>query len=264
MNNNSFVTDAINIKSYPLSENDNIVVMFSKDRGLIKGIAKGVKKPKSKLGARMQALVCNKLMLNTGRNLDVIKEAQAINPFNKLRHNLDKLNYSIYITEIIGNFCRENTEETEEINKNIYELFYKTLENISNAKDNSHIMLSVIKFQLKFMKQIGFGLELSHCLKCASLINEESYFSFDSGGVVCKHCLTEDISGINSRKIRIHIKIKEFLCKLLDTDINETTKYDELITEKVAASCFNLLRKYIDFQTGRECKALKVLEMTRV
>ena len=109
MNNNTFVTDAINIKSYPLSENDNIVVMFSKDKGLIKGVAKGVKKPKSKLGARMQSLVCNKLMLNEGKNLDVIKEAQAINPFNKLRYNLEKLNYSIYITEIIGNFCRANT-----------------------------------------------------------------------------------------------------------------------------------------------------------
>ena len=97
---------------------------------LIKGVAKGVKKPKSKLGARMQSLVCNKLMLNEGKNLDVIKEAQAINPFNKLRYNLEKLNYSIYITEIIGNFCRENTEEADDINKNIYEIFYKTLENI--------------------------------------------------------------------------------------------------------------------------------------
>jgi len=98
---NTFTTDAINIKTYPLSENDNIVVMFSKDKGLIKGVAKGVKKPKSKLGARMQMLVANKLMLNEGKNLDVIKEAQAINPFNKLRYNLDKLNYSIYTTKII-------------------------------------------------------------------------------------------------------------------------------------------------------------------
>ncbi len=262
MNNNTFVTDAINIKSYPLSENDNIVVMFSKDKGLIKGVAKGVKKPKSKLGARMQSLVCNKLMLNQGKNLDVIREAQAINPFNKLRHDLDKLNYSIYITEIIGNFCRENTEETEDVNKNIYELFYKTLENISNAEDNVHILLSVVKFQLKFMKMIGFGLELSHCLKCSAPINEESYFSFDNGGVICRHCLEE--SANMEHKIRIHIKIKEFFCELLNFDINKSTKYDNLVNEKVVSSCFNLLRKYIDNQTGRECKALKVLEMTKV
>jgi len=262
MNTNTFVTDAINIKSYPLSENDNIVVMFSKDKGLIKGIAKGVKKPKSKLGARMQALVCNKLMLNEGRNLDVIKEAQAINPFNKLRHSLEKLNYSIYITEIIGNFCKENTDDTDDINKDIYELFYKTLENISNAEDNVHIMLSVIRFQLKFMRMIGFGVELSHCLRCSAPIEEESYFSIENGGVTCRHCFQEDPCG--GRRIRIHKKIKDFLCELSDSSIDEATKYDELANDKVAASCFNLLRKYIDNQTGRECKTIKVLEMTKV
>ena len=124
----------------------------------------------------MQSLVCNKLMLNEGRNLDVIKEAQAINPFNKLRYNLDKLNYSIYITEIIGNFCKENTEETSDVNKNIYELFYKTLENISNAEDAVHIMFSVIKFQLKFMREMGFWIELSHCLKCLVLLKKNLIF----------------------------------------------------------------------------------------
>ena len=256
---NTFTTDAINIKTYPLSENDNIVVMFSRDKGLIKGVAKGVKKPKSKLGARMQMLVANKLMLNEGKSLDVIKEAQAINPFNKLRYNLDKLNYSIYLSEIIGNFCRENTEEIPEVNKNIYELFYKTLENISNANDSVQIVLSVIKFQLKFMREVGLGLELSHCLKCSSKIKDDAYFSIENGGVTCKDCLDD-----YSRKIKINIKIIELLNEILNCDINKPTKYDILVNEKVTTSCFNLLRKYIDIQTGRECKTVKVLEMTKV
>lgn len=256
---NTFTTDAINIKTYPLSENDNIVVMFSKDKGLIKGVAKGVKKPKSKLGARMQMLVANKLMLNEGKSLDVIKEAQAINPFNKLRYNLDKLNYSIYLSEIIGNFCKENTEEIPEVNKNIYDLFYKTLVNISNAEDRVQIMLSVIKFQLKFMREIGLGLELSHCLKCSAKIKEDAYFSFENGGVTCKDCL-DSFSG----KIRINVKITGFLCEILDSDIDKKTKYDALVNEQVTQACFNLLRKYIDTQTGRECKTAKILEMTKV
>lgn len=54
---NNFVTDAINLKSYNLSEADKIIVMYSRDKGLIRGVAKGVKKPKSKLGARMDLLV---------------------------------------------------------------------------------------------------------------------------------------------------------------------------------------------------------------
>ena len=64
---NSFVTDAINLKAYNLSESDKIIVMYSKDKGLIRGVAKGVKKPKSKLGARMDLLVANTLMLHKGK-----------------------------------------------------------------------------------------------------------------------------------------------------------------------------------------------------
>lgn len=40
---NNFVTDAINLKSYNLSEADKIIVMYSKEKGLIRGVAKGVK-----------------------------------------------------------------------------------------------------------------------------------------------------------------------------------------------------------------------------
>ena len=45
---NNYVTEAINLKSYNLNDADKIIVMYSKDNGLIKGVAKGIKKPKSK------------------------------------------------------------------------------------------------------------------------------------------------------------------------------------------------------------------------
>src|SRR5574344_2046344 len=100
----NFVTDAINLKTYNLKENDKIVVMYSKDKGLIKGVAKGCKKPKSKLGARMDVLVANTLMLYKGKNLDTICEANALNTFNKSRQNIDKLLFSTYVSEIVRNF----------------------------------------------------------------------------------------------------------------------------------------------------------------
>ena len=59
----NFTTNAINLKSYNLSETDKIIVMYSKDKGIIRGVAKGVKKTTSKLGGRMDMLVANQLML---------------------------------------------------------------------------------------------------------------------------------------------------------------------------------------------------------
>ncbi len=250
----NFVVDAINIKTYPLSDYDNIVVMFSRERGLIKGIAKGVKRPKSKLGARMQMLVANKIMLRGGRNFDTICEAQALNTFNKLRSNLDKLSYSIYLTEIISAYCTDGDEENEN-NKAIYELFYNILEQVANAENEVEILLNIIRFQLKFMEQIGYGTELETCLKCGCKISEDAYFSIAQGGVVCSTCR---YSGDNY--IRVHKKIRDFLISQKNCQLGEKTDYDALVDKNFCERCFGLLKKYIDSRASKPTRALKILE----
>ena len=96
-----YTTDAINIKSYPLNDFDNILLMYSKSSGLIKCIAKGAKKPNSKLGARAQVLFANKLMLNKGRTFDKITQAQGLNTFSKLREDFDKLSYGLFCADFV-------------------------------------------------------------------------------------------------------------------------------------------------------------------
>ncbi len=253
----NYSTDAINIKTYPISEFDNIVVMFSKDMGLIRGIAKGVKRPKSKLGAASQALVANSLVLSERRNLDIIKEASAINSFNKLRYNLDKLTMAIYITEAINIFCTADNSEKAQ-NEEIYNLLYKTLDNIQNAQDKTRILLSAIKFQLAFMKLSGFGIELKRCLKCSSEPTGSVLFSPETGGIACVDCAIEQV-----HYVKMHEKIREFLIALNETPIHLKTKYDDIVNEKVTNSCFNLLKKYIEITGNKKSKAFKVMEETK-
>ena len=94
----SFTTEAINLKNYPLGDFDSIVVMFSKQKGLMRAVAKGVKKPKSKLGAQIQLFIANKLMLFEGKKLDTISQASAVNTFSKIRKDLDKLTTLVLFT----------------------------------------------------------------------------------------------------------------------------------------------------------------------
>lgn len=254
----TFVTDAINIKTYPISENDNIVVMFSKEMGLIRGIAKGVKRPKSKLGARMQALVCNKLMLDKKRNLDIIKEASALNPFNKLRYDLDKLTTAFYIVETINTFCGTETFDREQ-NETIYKLLYDTLNNVQNSENKTQITLCALKFQLRFMNETGFGIEFERCLKCSKKIEGTALFSALTGGVTCECCGVEQ-----TQYVKLHQKIREFLIALTKTPLDVKTKYDNLVNDKVTNSCFNLLKKYIEITANKKSKTFKVMEATKV
>ena len=248
---NNFVTDAINLKSYNLSESDKIIVMYSKDKGLIKGVAKGVKKPKSKLGARMDLLVANKLMLYKGRNLDRICQADVLNTFNKTRRDMDKIFYSMYISEVVSNFGLED----DPCSKEIYDLLYKALEKISDAETKEEILIAVIKFQLKMMQISGFGIEFESCLCCREPIGEENmYFSSRMGGVVCEKC-NETLH----LKTMMHHKIRDFLNALVQFDFDYKSEYEDKATEKVCTVCFELLKGYINEHSSRKFNTTSVL-----
>ena len=249
---NNFVTDAINLKAYNLSEADKIIVMYSKDKGLIRGVAKGVKKPKSKLGARMDLLVANKLMLYKGKNMDTICQAEALNTFHKIRQNMDKIFYSMYISEVVNNFGVEE----DPCSKEVYELLYKALEKISEAGDKVSMLIAVLKFQLKMMQISGFGVELETCLCCGVHVKDlKMYFSDKMGGIICARC-NENLGC----KTVIHHKIVEFLNALLQFDFEYQSEYEKLANEKVCVVCFELLKKYIQLHSTKKFHSTDILQ----
>ena len=249
---NNYVTEAINLKSYNLNDADKIVVMYSKDNGLIKGVAKGIKRPKSKLGARMDLLVANSLQLLKGRSMDTIIQAQTLNNFKKSREDIDKLMFSSYISELVMNLG----EGSEGISKDIYELLYKALNRIADSVSKKDAMISVIKFQLKLLLFMGFCVELDSCLCCRErVLDEEMYFSSQMGGIICKEC--NEHLGV---KLKMHHKIRDFLEAMLQFDFDFVSEYDEKATEKVCHVCFNILDDYIQAHTNKKQKSAKVIK----
>ena len=156
------MTEAINLKNYPLNDNDSIVVMFSKTKGLMRAVAKGAKRPKSKLGARIQMFIANQLMLLEGKNLDTIAQAQSLNTFSKIRSDLDKISYSMYIAELVNTFCSNDYNKDENYSE-IYELIFLAYEKIAQAKSKEEVILYTLKFQIKLMNLLGWGLDFEYC-----------------------------------------------------------------------------------------------------
>ena len=249
---NNYVTEAINLKSFNLNDADKIIVMYSKENGLIKGVAKGVKKPKSKLGARMDLLMANSLQLLKGRSLDTIIQAQTLNNFKKTREDIDKLILSSYISELVINLGEGSESASEEI----YELLYKALNRISDSAEKKDALIAVIKFQLKILLIMGFCVELDTCLCCRErVLDDELYFSSKMGGILCKEC--NEALGVN---LKMHRKIKEFLEAMLQFDFDYESDYDRKATEKVCQVCFNLLDDYIKIHTNKKTKKTKVIK----
>ena len=87
--------------------------------------------------------------------------------------NMDKIFYSMYISEVVNNFGVED----DPCSKEVYDILYKALDMISNAVDNVQILIAVIRFQLKMMQISGFAIELDTCLCCGEHIeNQKLHF----------------------------------------------------------------------------------------
>lgn len=247
-----YSTNAINLKSYDYGETDKIVMMYSQDKGLIRCIAKGSKKPNGKLCGRMDMFVANNLLLTKGKSMDSVSQAEIVNSFFRIRQNSEKLFYSMYCVETIKNFGEENDENSEEI----YKILYSLLERISDSNTDVEVILATIRFQLQIMQIFGYAPEFQICNICREKIGDNySKFSKENGGLVCeKHIL------YGEKSLRIHPKIKDFLYTLQNTDFNIQTSYDKLADVKVSKLCFDMLKEYIEHCSPKKFKSTKVLE----
>ncbi len=234
----NYQTNAINIKSYNLSDNDKIIVMYSEDYGIIRAVAKGVKKTKSKLGGRMDLLVNNNLLLAKGKNLDIVSQAEVLNGFNKIRTNISKISYASYCAELINIFGIE-----EDVNSGkIYSLMRDTLSKINEADRKADILSSVIYFQAELMKIIGYEVALNACAACGKPYEDNFTFSIASGGVVCPNCSQIFYPNGSTEKL-VNILSSPYI----------------IDNEKDLEAAFNVMEKYISVHSHKKIKSSEFL-----
>jgi DNA repair protein RecO (recombination protein O) len=73
--------DGIVLRTQKLGEADRIITILGRTSGRIRAVAKGVRRTKSRFGARLEPFTHVDLMLHTGRSLDIITQAEVIKPY---------------------------------------------------------------------------------------------------------------------------------------------------------------------------------------
>ncbi len=96
----SYTLTAINLKATPLGEADRLLTVLSPQQGVLRLVAPGVRKPKSKLGGRMSLFVINQLQIQPGRSLDRILQAETQASYPRLATHLGKLTAAQYLAEL--------------------------------------------------------------------------------------------------------------------------------------------------------------------
>jgi DNA repair protein RecO (recombination protein O) len=180
----SYNLTAINLGGFQIGESDKVISMFSAERGLVRAVAKGAKKPGTKMAGKSEALCANKLMIAKGRSLDIITQAESIDTFRRVRSDLTRLTFALYYAELTQAFG-EGLEEESEV---YYHVLFNSLR-MQEAAIADARQLS-LEFSMFLLNQLGVSPELTVCVKCREPLTEYSIAAFYSemGGVGCNRC----------------------------------------------------------------------------
>lgn len=167
--------EAIVLRTYKLGEADRIVVLMSRGRGKVRAVAKGVRKTRSKFGARLEPTSHIAVQLYEGRELDIVTQAEALDLFRTIREDLDRLTRAVTMLEAV-----EQVSMEREPNPDLYRMLLGALRTL----DAENSPLVVAGFHWKLLALEGFRPIVEGCAVCD---DEDELVAFDpiEGGVLC-------------------------------------------------------------------------------
>lgn len=169
-------TEAIVIRSFKFGESDLILTLFGRNTGKISAIAKGARKPKSRMRGPLQLFTRGNYLLFRGKNLYTVTQCESIEPFMVLRQNLAKFAYASYCAEITREVIPEG-----EANLPAYNLLSQVLR--MTAAEGEQLAARFFDFQMLSLS--GYQPQLSCCVKCGGPVPDRPVFSCIDGGIVC-------------------------------------------------------------------------------
>lgn len=170
--------EGVVLRTWKLGEADRIVVIFTKGHGKVRAVAKGVRKTKSKFGARLEPTSHVSLQFYEGRELDIVTQAESIDHFRAIREDLDKLGRAVTMLEAVDQLAQER-----EPNPALLRMLLGAMATLS--ADASPLV--VPGFFLKLLSLEGFRPVVDECVSCGATTDLVA-FDLDTGGVLCHRC----------------------------------------------------------------------------
>lgn len=165
------------LRTYKLGEADRIVVICTRAHGKVRAVAKGVRRTRSRFGARLEPLSHVSLQLHAGRELDLVTQAEGIDHFPTVRGDLDRLAMAHTMLEAIDQLTFER--EADGI---LYKMLVGALRALEGAERAPALVVPGLF--LKALSHEGLRPVVEACVMCGS---EDALVSYDLevGGLLC-------------------------------------------------------------------------------
>ena len=180
------------LRSFRLGEADRVLHVYTADRGRVGAVAKGVRRTKSRFGARLEPLSHVELMLHQGSGeLQTVTGADLRASHHEAREDPYRLAVGLIGAEAMLKLFTE--QEANERAFTALTRFLDRLDVIPPAGARPAVDPLVLSFQLKLLWLSGYMPHLDSCVECGAADGLIGYLP-SAGGAVCRDCGADAIS----------------------------------------------------------------------
>lgn len=174
--------EAIVLRTQKLGEADRIITLLTREHGRVRGVAKGVRRTKSKFGARLEPGSHIDIQLYTGRTFDTVTQVESIENYGEaITDDYSRWTIAGAILEAAERFTSHEHEPALQE----FKLVTGAMKALADNKYDPSMILDA--YLLRSLAVGGYAPSLSNCSKCDAP-GPHRYFSLVGGGSVCADC----------------------------------------------------------------------------
>src|SRR6188508_3591837 len=201
-------TEAVVLRSFRFGEADRVLHVYTEERGRVGAIAKGVRKTKSRFGARLEPFSHVELLLHQGSGeLRTVTGVSLVDAHRPAREDPYRLSIALVGAEAMLRLFVE-----EEQNDRAFEALTRFLEAVdavpAGERGRAALDPLALAFQLKLLWLSGYAPHLESCVECESVEALVGYLP-RAGGAVCPDCAPAETVPLSPEGFRgIHILLR--------------------------------------------------------
>jgi DNA repair protein RecO (recombination protein O) len=179
-----YKSKGIVLRSIRYSEADRILDLYTTEAGLVSAIAKGIRRTKSRFGARLEPLSCVDFVAYHGRSLDTVTQAETLRSFHGIREDLARFQAA---AGMVGSV--RALSGGDEADRRVFNLLYNALDTLETSDSGFENIEAALGIKLSILA--GYAPQLDVCLACGmdlDAASEPLHFAPDHGGVLCQEC----------------------------------------------------------------------------
>ncbi|HEY5649629.1 MAG TPA: DNA repair protein RecO [Nitrospiria bacterium] len=230
-----FDTEAIILKTLRLGEADKLVTLLSDKRGILKAVAKGSRRPKSRFGSSLEPFTLCRIDLFEKKPTILMRMngAEIIHSHRKIRDLLIRIDTASRMVRFVLALLPEG-----EASPGTFQLLKNGLQQLQTEKDPEWLLCA---FEFKCLKLAGYHPRFEGCIFCREKVDDQPvYFSPAQGGVYCKLCadrqreiltrispgtvstirMTERLDGKGLFRLRVGSSVRSELETVLDVHLS--------------------------------------------